>query len=157
MRPRLSALVAGLLVLAAAPQNALAWHKGDPGIPHGNQTTCDGPPPPDQKIVFVTSDAYLADIAQITPKFVEIVPPYHRQGNCIPSAAIRWPDFGDRPSFERPFALIFHHSDTPLLAFSPDRRFPRPTPERVLAADHQSGSGFSGTVPSAPPLRPVGT
>ncbi len=27
-------------------------------------------------------------------KFVEIVLPSHRQGNCIPSAAIRWPDFG---------------------------------------------------------------
>ena len=30
----------------------------------------------------------------MTPKFVEIIPPFHRQGNCIPSAAIRWHDFG---------------------------------------------------------------
>ncbi len=46
-------------------------------------------------------DRHLADISQITPKFVETVPPFHRQGNCIPSAAIRWPDFGTRPSFGR--------------------------------------------------------
>ncbi|MCZ6862771.1 MAG: hypothetical protein O7I42_21310, partial [Alphaproteobacteria bacterium] len=26
----------------------------------------------------------LTDISQITPKFREIVPPFHRQGNCIP-------------------------------------------------------------------------
>ena len=55
----------------------------------------------------------------MTSKFVEIVPLSHRQGNGIPSAAIRWPDFGDRPSFGRPFAQIFRHSDTPLLSFSP--------------------------------------
>ncbi len=30
----------------------------------------------------------------MTSKFVEIIPPYHRRGNCIPFAAIRWPDFG---------------------------------------------------------------
>ncbi len=53
----------------------------------------------------------LADISQITPIFREIVPPLHRQGNCNPSAAIRWPDFGDRPSLGRPFAQIFRHSD----------------------------------------------
>ena len=45
-------------------------------------------------------------------KFVEIAPLSHRQENCIPSAAIRWPDFGDRPWFGRPFAQIFRHSDT---------------------------------------------
>ncbi len=66
----------------------------------------------------------------MTSKFREIVPPFHRQGNGIPSAAIRWPDLGDRPSFGRPFIQIFRHSDTPLLSFSPGRRFPRPTPER---------------------------
>jgi len=41
----------------------------------------------------------------MTSKTVEIVPPFHHQGNGIPSAAIRWPDFGDRSSFGRPFAL----------------------------------------------------
>ena len=46
----------------------------------------------------------------MTSKFVEIVPPFHRQGNGIPCAAIRWPDFGDRSSFGRPFAQIFRHS-----------------------------------------------
>ena len=28
-------------------------------------------------------------IAQMTSRFVEIIPPYHRRGNCIPFAAIR--------------------------------------------------------------------
>ncbi len=60
----------------------------------------------------------------MTSKSVEIVPPLHRQENCIPSAAIRWPDFGDRPSFGRPFAQIFRHSDTPLLSFSLAVDFP---------------------------------
>ncbi len=57
-------------------------------------------------------------------KTLEIVPPFHRQGNGIPSVAIRGPDFGDRSSFGRPFAQIFHHSDTLLLSISPGRRFP---------------------------------
>ena len=100
---------------------------------------------------------YLPDITQMTSRFAEIIPPYHRRGNCIPFAAIRWPDFGDQPSVGRPFGQICRHSDTPLLSFSPRRRFPRPTPGRVLVADHQSGSRFSGTVPSAPPPRPIGT
>ncbi len=30
----------------------------------------------------------LADIPQMTSKFAEVVPPLHRQGNCIPSAAM---------------------------------------------------------------------
>ena len=97
------------------------------------------------------------DIAQMTSRFAEIIPPYHRRGNRIPFAAIRWPDFGDQPSVGSPFAQFFRHSDTLLLSFSPRRRCPRPTPERVLVADHRSGSGFSGTVPSAPPPRPIGT
>jgi len=42
MRTLLSVLAVGLFVLVATPQNAVACHKGDPGIPHGNQTTCDG-------------------------------------------------------------------------------------------------------------------
>jgi len=90
-----------------------------------------------------------ADISQITSRFAEIIPPYHRRGNCIPFAAIRWSDFGDQPSVGRPFGQICRHSDIPLLSFSPGRRFPRPTPGRVLVADHQSGSGFSGTSFSA--------
>ena len=99
----------------------------------------------------------LSDIPQMPSKTVEFVPPFHRQGNGIPSAAIRGPDFGDRSSFGRPFAQIFRHSDTPLLSFSPGRRFPRPTPERVFVVDHQSGSGFSQTSFSARQLRPIGT
>ncbi len=35
--------------------------------------------------------------------------------------------------------------EAPLPPFLPRLGFPRPTPERVLVADHQSGSGFSGT------------
>jgi hypothetical protein len=37
-------LAVGLLVLAAAPQNALAGHKG---TPHGADTSCGGGEPPD--------------------------------------------------------------------------------------------------------------
>ena len=33
-----------------------------------------------------------ADISQILPKIREIVPSFHHLGNCIPFAAIRWPD-----------------------------------------------------------------
>ena len=100
---------------------------------------------------------YQADIPQMTSKSVENVPPFLRQGNGILSAAIQRPDFGDRLSSERPFDQIFRHSDTPFPPFSPGRRFSRPTPERVLVADHRSGAGFSGTVPSARQPRPVGT
>ncbi len=54
-------------------------------------------------------------ISQITPKFREIVPPFHRQENCIPSAALRQPDFGGLAVFGSPFGPVFHHPDTPLL------------------------------------------
>ena len=99
----------------------------------------------------------LTDIPHIPSKFVEIVPLSHRQGNCIPYAAIRWHDFGNRPALGRPLGHFSRHPDTPLLSLSPRRRFPRPTPERVFVADHQSSSGFSGTGPSAPPPQPIGT
>ena len=99
----------------------------------------------------------LSDIPHIPSKFVEIVPLSHRQGNCIPYAAIRWHDFGNRPALGRPLGHFSRHPDTPLLSLSPRRRFPRPTPERVFVADHQSSSGFSGTGPSAPPPQPIGT
>ena len=55
-----------------------------------------------------------ADISQITPKFREIVPPLHRQENCAPSAAIRWPEFGDRTSVGSPFPR-FREEGSPLL------------------------------------------
>ncbi len=54
------------------------------------------------------------------------------RGNCTtgppprelhPSAAIRWPDFGDRLSSGRPFDQIFRHSDTPFPSFSLGRRY----------------------------------
>ena len=99
----------------------------------------------------------LSDIPHMPSKFVEIVPLSHRQGNCIPYAAIRWHDFGNRPALGRPLGHFSRHPDTPLLSLSPRRRFPRPTPERVFVADHQSSSGFSGTGPSAPPPQPIGT
>ena len=102
-------------------------------------------------------DKLIADIPHIPSKFVEIVPLSHRQGNCIPYAAIRWHDFGNRPALGRPLGHFSRHPDTPLLSLSPRRRFPRPTPERVFVADHQSSSGFSGTGPSAPPPQPIGT
>ena len=100
---------------------------------------------------------FLADIPHMPSKFVEFVPLSHRQGNCIPYAAIRWHDFGNRPALGRPLGHFSRHPDTPLLSLSPRRRFPRPTPERVFVADHQSSSGFSGTGPSAPPPQPIGT
>ena len=78
----------------------------------------------------------LTDIPHIPSKFVEIVPLSHRQGNCIPYAAIRWHDFGNRPALGRPLGHFSRHPDTPLLSLSPRRRFPRPTPERVFVADH---------------------
>jgi len=34
------------------------------------------------------------NISQMASQSVEIVPPYRRQENGTPSAAIRWPDFG---------------------------------------------------------------
>ena len=71
-----------------------------------------------------------------------------RTGSAI-SSAIRQPGFGDWLSFGRPFGKSSRYPDTPPVSISPRRRFPRPTPERVLVADHQSGSGFSGTVPTA--------
>ena len=104
-----------------------------------------------------TCSTISADIPHIPSKFVEIVPLSHRQGNCIPYAAIRWHDFGNRPALGRPLGHFSRHPDTPLLSLSPRRRFPRPTPERVFVADHQSSSGFSGTGPSAPPPQPIGT
>ena len=79
----------------------------------------------------------LTDIPHMPSKFVEFVPLSHRQGNCIPYAAIRWHDFGNRPALGRPLGHFSRHPDTPLLSLSPRRRFPRPTPERVFVADHQ--------------------
>ena len=104
-----------------------------------------------------TTNPIETDIPHMPSKFVEFVPLSHRQGNCIPYAAIRWHDFGNRPALGRPLGHFSRHPDTPLLSLSPRRRFPRPTPERVFVADHQSSSGFSGTGPSAPPPQPIGT
>ena len=112
--------------------------------------------PPDTAKVAILKHSR-SDIPHIPSKFVEIVPLSHRQGNCIPYAAIRWHDFGNRPALGRPLGHFSRHPDTPLLSLSPRRRFPRPTPERVFVADHQSSSGFSGTGPSAPPPQPIGT
>ena len=55
-----------------------------------------------------------------------------------------------------PFGQFCRHADAPLPSLLPRRGFPRPTPERVLVADHQSGSGFSGIGLSIRPPRPVG-
>ena len=98
------------------------------------------------------SIASLADISQLTPKFREIVPPSHRQGNCIPFAAFRWHDFGNRPALVKPFGHFSRHPDTPLLSCSSRCRFPRPTPERVFVAIHRSAAGFPETAFGAPLL-----
>ena len=81
----------------------------------------------------------------MTSNFVEIVSVSPRQGNCIPFAAIRWHDFGNRPALGRPFGHFSRHPDTPLVSLSPRRRFPRPTPERVFVAIHRSVAGFPET------------
>jgi hypothetical protein len=96
----------------------------------------------------------LSDIPQITSKFVEIVPPSHHQGNCIPFAVIRWHDFSNRPALGRPFGHFSRHLDTSLLSHSPRRRFPRPTPERVFVAIHRSAAEFpeTGSRAQRPPL-----
>ena len=49
---------ASLVLLFGMPQSALACHKGEPGIPHGAQTICDGDGTPTPKIVFITSTTY---------------------------------------------------------------------------------------------------
>ena len=110
-----------------------------------------------EQMLHKFGDTLLTDIPHMPSKFVEFVPLSHRQGKCIPYAAIRWHDFGNRPALGRPLGHFSRHPDTPLLSLSPRRRFPRPTPERVFVADHQSSSGFSGTGPSAPPPQPIGT
>ncbi len=53
----------------------------------------------------------------MTSKFVEIVSPSYHQRNCIPIAAIRWHDSGNRPPYGRPFARIFRHPDALLPSF----------------------------------------
>ena len=73
-----------------------------------------------------------------------------RRKNTRPPASRQYEDLrGGAPSFGRPFIQIFRHSDAPLLSFSLGRRFSQTPPEQVLVADHRSGSGFFGTVPSA--------
>ena len=74
----------------------------------------------------------------MTSKFVEIGPVVHLQGNCIPFAAIRWPDFSERPPFGRPFRHFSRHPDTPLLPLSPRHRLPQPTPGRLNWLTHVS-------------------
>ena len=107
-------------------------------------------PPTDHDILLSRHSPYTIQIRGNRTTF----PPPR---NCIPYAAIRWHDFGNRPALGRPLGHFSRHPDTPLLSLSPRRRFPRPTPERVFVADHQSSSGFSGTGPSAPPPQPIGT
>jgi len=34
--------IALLVLLVGAPEDAVACHRGDPRVPHGNQTSCDG-------------------------------------------------------------------------------------------------------------------
>ena len=55
MRTLLTALAVGLFALFAAPQNAVACHKG---TPHGSETSCDDGGTPTSRVVFVTSDHY---------------------------------------------------------------------------------------------------
>ncbi len=55
----------------------------------------------------------------MTSKFGNIVSPTHILGTCITFAAIRWPEFGNRPALGRPFAHIFASSiRTPPVVFT---------------------------------------
>ena len=141
------------------PRSFARWLRSGPLVVRG--TTAQ--PAPDQRAKERRSNGSLlsrSGISRHSPYTIQIrgnrttFPP---QGNCIPYAAIRWHDFGNRPALGRPLGHFSRHPDTPLLSLSPRRRFPRPTPERVFVADHQSSSGFSGTGPSAPPPQPIGT
>ena len=87
-------------------------HKGGRSQPF-SATTLAPSEMPTLSLSSVKALKTLADITQITPKLREIVPPFHRQGNGIPSAAIRWPGFGDRLSSGRPFDLIFRQLGIP--------------------------------------------
>ncbi len=44
---------------------------------------------------------------KMTSKFLGIVPLSHRHGNCIPFAAIRWPDFEIGPRLEGHSVILF--------------------------------------------------
>ena len=81
----------------------------------------------------------------MTSRFAEIIPPYHRRGNCIPFAAIRWPDFGDQPSLGRPFGQFFRHSDTPLLSVSPGCRCPRQRAKTSVVGQFDEGPTMAQT------------
>ena len=99
----------------------------------------------------------LSDISQIIFKSNPMMHGSHRRGKEFLSAAIRRPDFGDWAVFGSPFRKFSRHPDTPLPSFLTHRVFPRPTPERVFVANHQSGPRFSETSSSAPRPRPIGT
>ncbi len=92
----------------------------------------------------IRAEIHFGDIPQMTSKFEEFVPSSHHQWSYIPFAVIRWHDFGDRPSSGRPFAQILRHSDTPLLSFSPRRRFPRPTPGWVAGGNEAGEEAIPG-------------
>ena len=99
----------------------------------------------------------LSYISQITYEFMVIVPRLQHRWKGFPPQTSGQLDFRRLAVSRSPFGQSCRHPDTPLSSFSPGRRFSRPTPVRVFAADHRSGSGFSGTVPSAPRPRPIGT
>ena len=149
--PRTAAVAAATAArAAAAPWAAAAATFVFPGHVRCSCNVC-------RASSFIGPREALSDILQMTSKFVEIVPPSHRQENCIPFAAIRWHDFGNRPALGRPFGHFSRHPDTPLVSLSPRRRFPRPTPERVFVAIHRSAAGFPETGSGARRLRPIGT
>ena len=108
-------------------------------------------------VVDIGSKDIVFDISQIIFKSNPMMHGSHRRGKEFLSAAIRRPDFGDWAVFGSPFRKFSRHPDTPLPSFLTHRVFPRPTPERVFVANHQSGPRFSETSSSAPRPRPIGT
>ncbi len=77
---------------------------------------------------------------RITPNSREIVSPFHRQGNFLPSAAIRWPDFANQPSVGRPFAQIPAIEKHPFCRFHLAVDFPGQRAKTSVVGQFDEGS-----------------
>ena len=90
----------------------------------------------------------------MTSKSVEIAPAFHRQGNGIPSAAIRWPDSGDWPSSGGPLREFSAIQTDPSCRFHLAIDFPGPfaamTALRPIASRSPGRTGLCRAGRSAP-------
>ena len=82
----------------------------------------------------------------MTSRFAEIIPLYHRRGNCIPLAAIRWPDLEISPRLEghlaRFAAIQTHPPGAPLLDRAVGRHGTGCLRDRPCRRAGRSGSRF---------------